>query len=108
MIEVRAVGNAANAAVSAHRVGLSSALIARVGSDDNGNHCLETLRAQGVSDEYMSAKRLQTNYHYVLMFGPERTILVKQAAFQYSLPSFEQPPSYFYLTSLAESRSLPS
>src|SRR5882672_1455796 len=53
MIEVRAVGNAANAAVSAKRIGLSSALIARVGHDENGSHCLETLRSQGVSDEYV-------------------------------------------------------
>jgi len=104
MIEVRAVGNAANAAVAAHRVGLSSALISRVGEDENGEHCLETLRAQGVADEYVEKQvGLPTNYHYVLWFGAERTILVKQAAFHYALPAFESPPRYLYLTSLGES-----
>lgn len=104
MIEVRAVGNAANAAVSAQRIGLSSALIARVGDDENGVHCRETLKGNGVSDEYVETQKgLPTNYHYVLMFGPERTILVKQIPFKYSLPNFAEPPKYIYLTSLGES-----
>jgi ribokinase len=104
MIEVRAVGNAANAAVSAARIGLSSALIARVGDDENGRNCRETLKGNGVTDEYVETQKgLPTNYHYVLMFGPERTILVKQTPFTYSMPQFESPPKYLYLTSLGES-----
>jgi len=104
VIEVRAVGNAANAAVAAARVGLSSALIARVGDDENGVHCRETLKGNGVSDEYVETQPgLPTNYHYVLWFGAERTILVKQTAFTYSMPSFEKPPKYIYLTSLGAS-----
>jgi sugar/nucleoside kinase (ribokinase family) len=103
MIEVRAVGNAANAAVSAARIGLSSALIARVGDDENGKHCLETLRGNGVADEYVETQKgLPTNYHYVLWFGAERTILVKQTKFSYSLPAFAEPPRFIYLTSLGE------
>ena len=104
MTEVRAVGNAANAAVAAKRIGLSSALIARVGEDENGRNCRETLKGNGVSDEYLETQPgLPTNYHYVLMFGAERTILVKQTKFTYSMPNFEQPPKYLYLTSLGES-----
>lgn len=104
MIEVRAVGNAANAAVAARRVGLSSALISRVGDDDNGRHCRDTLKDNGVSDEYLETQAgLPTNYHYVLWFGAERTILVKQTKFTYAMPAFESPPKYIYLTSLGES-----
>ncbi len=102
MTEIRAVGNAANAAVAAHRIGLTSSLITRIGNDENGAHCLDTLRTQGVSDEYVEKQDLPTNYHYVLMFGPERTILVKQAPFKYSLPNFVEPPRYLYLTSLGD------
>lgn len=102
--EVRAVGNAANAAVSAHRIGLSSALIARVGDDENGRNCRDTLKGNGVADEYVETQPgLPTNYHYVLWFGAERTILVKQTKFTYSMPNFESPPKYIYLTSLGES-----
>ncbi|MDO8575959.1 MAG: PfkB family carbohydrate kinase, partial [bacterium] len=104
VIEIRAVGNAANAAVSAQRIGLSSALIARVGDDENGRNCRETLKGNGVSDEYVETQPgLPTNYHYVLWFGAERTILVKQTKFTYSMPQFESPPKYIYLTSLGES-----
>ena len=77
-IEIRAVGNAANAAVAAHRIGLSSSLMAWIGDDENGRNCLDTLRAQGVSDEHITIEAgKKTNYHYVLMYGPERTILIK-------------------------------
>lgn len=104
MIEVRAVGNAANAAVAAKRIGLSSALIARVGDDQNGKNCRETLIGNGVSDEYVDTEAgMPTNYHYVLWFGAERTILVKQNSFKYAMPNFETPPKYIYLTSLGES-----
>lgn len=104
VIEVRAVGNAANAAVAAARVGLPSALIARVGDDQNGKNCLETLRENGVADEYVETQvGLPTNYHYVLWFGAERTILVKQIPFKYSMPAFEAPPQWIYLTSLGQS-----
>lgn len=104
MTEIRAVGNSANAAVAAARLGMSSALIARIGDDENGRNCRETLKGNGVSDEYVETQKgLPTNYHYVLMFGPERTILVKQVPFTYSMPQFEAPPKYIYLSSLGES-----
>lgn len=101
--EIRAVGNAANAAVSAHRIGLSSALIAWTGDDENGRNCLETLRLQGVSDEFMTTETgKHTNYHYVLMYGAERTILIKHESFTYHLPAFAEPPKYLYFSSIAE------
>lgn len=103
MTEVRAVGNAANAAVAARRVGLSSALISWVGDDENGAHCLETLKAQGVSEELMATQAgKHSNYHYVLMFGPERTILIKHEAFDYRLPEKLEPPRYIYFSSISE------
>ncbi len=104
MLEIRAVGNAANAAVAAHRIGLSSALVSRVGNDENGRNCRDTLKQNGVSDEYVETQEGKpTNYHYVLWFGAERTILVKQTSFTYSMPQFDAPPKYLYLTSLGES-----
>jgi sugar/nucleoside kinase (ribokinase family) len=101
--EIRAVGNAANAAVAAHRIGLSSALVSWVGDDENGAHSLETLRSRGVSDEFMTTEAgKRTNYHYVLMYGPERTILIKHEHFTYRLPAFDAPPKYLYFSSIAD------
>lgn len=102
MTEVRAVGNAANAAVAAHRIGLSSALMAWLGNDENGSHCLETLRAQGVSDQFVTTEDgKKTNYHYVLMYGPERTILIKHEHFTYRIPKGFEAPRYIYFSSIS-------
>lgn len=102
--EVRAVGNAANAAVAARRIGLSSALVTWIGDDENGAHCLKTLRAQGVADSFVTTESgKKTNYHYVLMFGPERTILIKHESFSYGLPQFPHVPRYIYFSSISES-----
>jgi ribokinase len=103
VIEIRAVGNSANAAVSAKRLGLSSALITMIGDDDNGAKCLETLKGFGVSDEFVGVEKGKpTNYHYVLMYGPERTILVKHYERDYKLPAFTDKPTYLYFSSIAE------
>jgi sugar/nucleoside kinase (ribokinase family) len=100
---VRAVGNAGNAAVSAHRLGVKSALHTYVGDDSNGADCLATLKEEGLSTEYIGIQvGTPTNYHYVLQYGAERTILVKQEKYKYVLPAFAEPPKWLYLTSLGE------
>lgn len=103
VVVVNAVGNSPNAAVSAHRLGLQSALIASVGHDRYGTDCLETLRDEGVHTEYVKVHEgKKTNYHYVLQYGPERTILIKHEKFPYILPDFELPPRYIYFSSIGE------
>src|SRR4051812_42953636 len=62
-----AVGNSANAAVSAARLGLSSGLISDVGEDINGKEAIDTLVGNKVATDYITKhKGLGTNYHYVL------------------------------------------
>ena len=102
--EVQAVGNAANAAVSAHRIGLSSAFITWTGDDRNGLDCIKTLKSQGVADEYVTIEKgKKSNYHYVLMYGPERTILIKHESYDYHLPAGLEAPRYLYFSSISES-----
>jgi len=101
--EVRAVGNSANAAVAAARLGISSALLAHVGKDYHGEHALETLKENNVGTQYIGMHEgIPTNYHYVLWYGVERTILVKHAEFPYSIPEGMNTPKMIYLTSLGE------
>ena len=94
------VGNSANAAVAAARLGLSSALISNVGKDERGKECKQALKASNVSTDYIveQAGKL-TNYHYVLWYGAERTILVKHHDFSYSLPKLTTP-KWIYLSSM--------
>ena len=103
VIECVAVGNAGNAAVAAAKVGLPSALITRVGDDQNGKNCIAELKKKNVTEEYIGVEPGHpTNYHYVLWFGAERTILVKQNKFSYALPQGFEAPKWIYLTSLGE------
>ncbi len=101
---VKGVGNSANAAVSASRLGLQASLITTVGSDQNGDECITTLKSNGVDMNYVTIdKNHPTNYHYVLWYESERTILVNHAPFSYNLPETLPVPSYIYLSSLGES-----
>jgi sugar/nucleoside kinase (ribokinase family) len=104
---VNAVGNSANAAVAAHRLGLRSALVANVGHDRNGKDCLEQLRREGVDTDFIKVHEgKKTNYHYVLRYGAERTILIKHEEYPYTLPAFRTPPKFLYFSSVGEN-SLP-
>lgn len=100
---VPAVGNAANAAVSAARLGISSGLRSYVGKDAYGAQCLEVLTREGVDTSTMVTQAgKNTNYHYVLWYESQRTILVKHETFDYSVPSISNPPKWLYLSSLGE------
>jgi ribokinase len=101
-----AVGNSANAAVSASRLGLTSALVATIGDDTDGHLCKKTLSEDGVICDYIYTDKSQpTNYHYVLWHGVDRTILVKHAKFNYIFPHTIKA-KWIYLSSLGESGAL--
>jgi sugar/nucleoside kinase (ribokinase family) len=95
-----AVGNCANAAVSASRLGLSSALIASLGNDKDGDDCIAQLTKEGVAGDFVRREDgKKTNYHYVLWHGDDRTILIKHEQFTPVLPDIGSP-KWLYLTSL--------
>ena len=103
---VPAVGNSANAAVASARLGLVSSLISHVGKDKYGKICIDTLKKDKVGTSHIySHKDKRTNYHYVLWYGPERTILVKHEEFPYHLPNISKP-DWIYLSSMG-SNSIP-
>ena len=75
---VPAVGNSPNAAVSAHRLGLKSAIVTNLGNDKNGEDILEQLKKEGIDTRFVSVEEgKKSNYHYVLLYEAERTILIK-------------------------------
>jgi ribokinase len=99
---IYAVGNCANAAVAGSRLGLKAALLSTVGNDQNGKDSLSSLEKDGVSTEYMfTNNEYPTNYHYVLWYDVERTILVKHAPFPYKIPE-NFSAKWIYLTSMGE------
>lgn len=99
--EIPAVGNSANASVSAARLGLSSALISFLGNDKHGNEALEKLKKEKVDTEFITQENDKlTNYHYVLWHGDDRTILIKHSTFTEKLPDNLDKPKWIYLSSL--------
>ncbi len=100
---VRAVGNSANAAVAAARFGLHSTLISDTGNDQNGRECRESLKRDGVNTKFISIhKGMETNYHYVLWYGAERTILVKHQDFPRIFRAPSKNPKWVYISSLGD------
>ncbi len=100
---INAVGNSPNAAVAAHRLGLRAALVANIGHDRNGKDCLDALRKEGIDTDFVKVHEgKKTNYHYVLRYGPERTILIKHEEYPYILPNFKVAPKFLYFSSIGE------
>jgi len=104
---VPAVGNSPNASVSALRLGLNSAIVTNMGDDKNGEEILEQLKKEGINTQFVSVEKgKNSNYHYVLLYDAERTILIKHHEYKYALPKFEAPPRWMYFSSVGEN-SLP-
>jgi sugar/nucleoside kinase (ribokinase family) len=101
-----AVGNAPNGAVSAARLGCNTALLTYVGGDQNGRDCIEALTKEGIHTDLVTIEQSKkTNYHYVLWYDVDRTILIKHEAFTYSIKQLEEKnivPKWMYLSSLGE------
>lgn len=100
---IHAVGNAANAAVSATRLDLKTAFITDVGDDELGDKKVETLKENGVDPRWVEQhKGMKSNHHYVLRYNAERTILIKHHEYPYRLPSDLESPKWFYFSSVGE------
>lgn len=104
---IPAVGNSPNAAVSAHRLGLNSSIVTNMGDDRNGEEMLEQFKKEGIDTQFISVEKgKESNYHYVLLYEAERTILIKHHDYEYHLPKFDVPPKWMYFSSVGEN-SLP-
>ena len=99
---INAVGNAANAAVSASRLKLNSALVTNIGDDKEGQDCLDSLKRDRVMTDFVKInKGIKTNYHYVLLYEVDRTILIKHEKYPYELGDIGEP-KWLYFSSVAE------
>lgn len=105
--EVCGVGNSANASVTFARLGMSSTLLSHTGNDHYGKKNKEVLEKEGINTElvYMEDNK-KSNYHYVLWYQDERTILIHHEKYDYIVPEKmikgRIKPNYIYLSSLGE------
>ena len=102
VVVVPAVGNAANASISAARLGLPTAIVTNLGDDRDGEDCLAELKRNNVDTRFVKInKGKKTNYHYVLWYGAERTILIKHQNYEYEMPEVGSP-GWIYFSSVNE------
>ncbi len=97
---VAGVGNAANAAVAAARLGLRAGFVSNVGDDSYGKEILTAFAREGVDASGVAVNAgMVTNHHYVLWYESERTILIKHEDYPYALPKNFTAPRWIYLSS---------
>ena len=102
---VEGAGNAANGAVSFARLGLKTSFVTNVGGDQWGRDMIESLGKNGVDHSFVRVNPgKQSNYHYILWYGAERTILIKHEDYNYHWPHLrpDETPRWMYFSSISE------
>jgi ribokinase len=102
---VEAVGNASNAAVAFARLGLESAFVTNVGADAHGRDMIKALDKNDVDTRFVRINPgKKSNYHYVLWYKEERTILIKHEEYDYHWPHLRpaEVPEWMYFSSISE------
>lgn len=102
---IPAVGNASNAAVAFARLGLSSSFVTNVGGDQEGRDMIAVLQKNGVDHRFVRINPdKKSNYHFVLRYKAERTILIKHEEYDYHWPHLRpiEKPKWIYFSSVSE------
>lgn len=100
-----AVGNAANASVNFAKLGLRSGLVSNVGGDSAGRDIIHTLQKSNVDSRFVHINPDKvSNYHYVLWYKNERTILIKHEEYDYHWPKLKpkEVPKWIYFSSISK------
>lgn len=101
----QAVGNAANAAVSFARLGLNAGFVTNIGGDSEGRDIVAALHHNKVDTRFVRVNpSKRSNYHYVLWYKDERTILIKHQEYDYHWPHLRpnEIPRWIYFSSISE------
>ncbi len=102
---LNAVGNASNASVNFAKLGLKTGLVANVGGDSAGRDIISTLDHADVDTRFIRIHpKKKSNYHYVLWYKEERTILIKHEEYDYHWPHLrpKEIPEWIYFSSISE------
>jgi len=102
---VQGVGNAANGSVAFARLGMKTAFVTNVGGDQEGRDIIQSLVKNGVDHRFVRLNPgKKSNYHYVLWYKDERTILIKHEEYDYHWPHLRpaEIPRWAYFSSISE------
>lgn len=102
---IEGVGNAANAAASLTKLGLKTAYITDVGNDAYGREIISALQHKGIDTKFVRQHNgKKTNYHYVLWYKEDRTILINHEEYDYHWPKLapKELPKWLYFSSISK------
>lgn len=99
---VSSVGPSPNASVSFSRLGLRSGLMAWLGDDQVGRDSFTYLKQQGVDTSTLATETgAKSTYWYVLRYGADRTMLVKNEEYAYEWQEPKEVPAWIYLSQIS-------
>lgn len=99
---VTSVGPSPNAAVSIARLGAQVSLMSWLGDDRVGKDSLNYLASENIdTTPTVVEKGILSNTYYVLRYGADRTILVKNEAYSYAWQEPTVKPDWVYLSLLS-------
>ncbi|HSX17453.1 MAG TPA: carbohydrate kinase family protein [Patescibacteria group bacterium] len=102
---IEGVGNAANGAVAFSRLGMKTGFVTNVGADKEGRDMIEALGKNHVDIRFVRINPgKKSNYHYVLWYKEERTILIKHEEYDYHWPHIAKTevPRWVYFSSISK------
>lgn len=102
---IEGVGNAANGAVAFARLGMKTGFVTNVGGDQYGRDMIAALTKNGVDHRFVRVNPdKKSNYHFVLWYKEERTILIKHEEYDYHWPHLRpnETPRWIYFSSISE------
>jgi sugar/nucleoside kinase (ribokinase family) len=102
---VKAVGNASNGAVAFARLGMKTGFVTNVGGDLEGQEMIKALGKNKVDTRFVRINPgKKSNYHYVLWYKEERTILIKHEEYDYDWPRMHKKdvPRWVYFSSISK------
>lgn len=103
LMVVPAVGNASNVAIGASRMGIETSMLTAVGNDYYAKQILDWYHKEKVGTKFVKINNGKpTNYHFVLNYGPERTILIKHQDYEYADPARLGVVDWIYFSSIGE------
>lgn len=102
---VPGAGNSANAAVAFAKLGLDAGLVSNVGNDTQGREIIAALEEAKVDTRFVHINPgKKSNYHYILWYKQDRTILIKHEEYDYHWPHFRiaDIPKWIYFSSVSK------
>lgn len=102
---IEGVGNTGNATTAFARLGLKTAFVTNVGGDQYGRDMIMALGKNDVDHRFVRVNPGKiSNYHFVLWYKEERTILIKHEEYDYHWPHFRpnEVPKWLYFSSISQ------